>query len=130
LDAYDISEKYIRKVHKDCQLSFNGNRYVVPHEYAGKTVLLKVIDGNIRIFFNDKLIATYPIPEDKGQMIGHPEFYQRLKEDKDQLRRKYRKPFLKKARATRGLIREKLKIEVERRPLSSYDKATWEVSNG
>lgn len=130
LNDYDISEKYIRKVHKDCQLSFNGNRYVVPHEYADKTVLLKIIDGEIRIFYDDNLIATYPIPEDKGQTLGHPEFYQRLRQDKDQLRRKYRKPFLKKARATRGLIREKLKIEVERRPLSSYDKATWEVSNG
>lgn len=130
LNPYDISEKYIRKVHKDCQLSFNGNRYVVPHQYVGKTVLLKVIDGNIRIFFDDKLIASYPIPEDKGRMLGHPEFYQRLRQDKDQLRRKYRKPFLKKARATRGLVKEKLRIEVAQRPLSSYDKATWEVANG
>ena len=130
LNAYDISEKYIRKVHKDCQLSFNGNRYIVPHEYAGKTVLLKFVDGKIQIFYDDKLIATYEIPEDKGRTLGHPQFYQRLKEDKDQLRRKYRKPFLKKARATRGLVKEKLKIEVVKRPLSSYDKATWGVSNG
>ena len=130
LSVYDISEKQIRKVQKDCQLSFNGNRYVVPHEYAGKTVLLKFIDDTLRIFYDDKLIATYQIPEEKGRMLGHPEFYQRLKEDKDQLRRKYRKPFLKKARATRGLVKEKLRIEVVRRPLSSYDKATWEVPNG
>jgi len=130
LSAYDISEKQIRKVQKDCQLAFNGNRYVVPHEYAGKTVLLKFIDDNLRIFYDDKLIATYQIPENKGRMLGHPEFYQRLREDKDQLRRKYRKPFLKKARATRGLVKEKLGIEVAKRSLSSYDKATWEVPRG
>lgn len=130
LNAYDISEKQIRKVQKDCQLSFNGNRYVVPHEYAGKTVLLKFIDDNLRIFYDDKLITSYQIPQDKGRMLGHPEFYERLRQDKDQLRRKYRRPFFKKARATRGLVKEKLRIEVARRPLSSYDRATWEVSNG
>ena len=130
LSAYDTSEKEIRKVQKDCQISFNGNVYVVPHEYVGKTVLLKFIDDNLRIFYDDKLIASYQIPKEKGRMLGHPEFYQRLREDKDQLRRKYRKPFLKKARATRGLVKERLNIEVARRSLSSYDKATWEVSNG
>jgi transposase len=130
LSIYDISEKHIRKVHKDCQLSFNGNRYVVPHEYAGKTVLLKNSDGLLRIFYDDQLIATYQITKDKGQTFGHPQFYQRLKEDRDQLRRKYRKPFLKKARATRGLVKEKLTVEVVKRPLSSYDRATWEVFNG
>lgn len=130
LSEYDISEKSVRKVQKDCQLSFEGNRYIVPHEYAGRTVLLKVRNDQIRIFYDDKLIATYSIPENKGQTCGHPEFYQRLKEDKDQLRRKYRKPYFKKARATRGLITRRLGIEVAKRPLSTYDQATWEASNG
>lgn len=130
LSEYDISEKCVRKVQKDCQLSFGGNRYVVPHEYAGKTVLLKINEGQLRIFYDDQLITTYPLAENKGQTCGHPEFYQRLKENKDQLRRKYRKPFSKKARATRGLMTKRLGIEVVKRPLSIYDQATWEVSHG
>jgi len=120
LSVYDISEKYHRKVYKDCQLSFSGNRYVVPHEYARKTVLLKIRDGIVRIFFDDILIAVYQVPDTKGQTLAHPEFYQRLKEDHDQLRRKYRKPFCKKAWATRGLDTRRLGVEVARRSLSEY----------
>jgi len=130
LSPYDISEKCYRKVHKDCQLSFDGNRYVVPHEYARKTVLLKISDGILRIFFDDKLIAVYQVPEDKGQTLAHPQFYQRLKEDRDQLRRKYRKPFFKKAWATRSLDTHRLGVDVMKRSLSVYDSAIPEVANG
>ena len=128
---YDIAEKCYRKVYKDCQLSFNGNRYVVPHEYAGKKVLLKISDGVLRIFYDDQLIAVYQIPEDRGQTLAHPQFYQRLKEDREQIRRKYRKPFFKKARATRGLLDHCLEVEVMNRPLSVYDALIeGEVSHG
>jgi len=129
LNPYDISEKCYRKVHKDCQLCFEGNRYVVPHEYARKTVLLKINDGIVRIFFDDKLIAVYQIPGSKGQTLAHPQFYQRLKEDHDQLRRKYRKPFFKKAWATRSLDTHRLGVDVMRRSLSVYDGAIPEVAN-
>jgi transposase len=117
--AYDISEKLWRKVYKDCQVAFDCNRYVVPHEYVGRDVLLKINDGELRIFHDDKLLVTYKIPEGKGQTLGI-ELYERLKKDKDQIRRKYRKPFFKKARATRGLISDRMSIEVRQRPLSEY----------
>ena len=128
-DVYDVSEKCYRKVYKDCQISFDGNRYVVPHEYVGKKVLLKIKDGQLRIFYDDKLIAFYDIPEDKGQTLGL-ELYERLKKDRDQLRRKYRKPFFKKAWATRGLATSRLGVDVMKRPLSMYDCAIGEVANG
>jgi hypothetical protein len=131
LSPYDIAEKCYRKVQKDCQLSFNGNRYVVPHEYAGKPVLLKIADGILRIFGDDQLIAVYQVPEGKGQTLSHPQFYQRLKEDPDQLRRKYRKPYFKKALATRGLANSGLQVEVMTRSLSVYDALIeGEVNHG
>jgi transposase len=117
---YDISEKLWRKVYKDCQVAFDCNRYVVPYEYVGKDVLLKVHDEELRIFHDDQLLATYKIPKDKGQTLGI-ELYDRLKKDKDQLRRKYRKPFFKKAWATRGLLSDRMDIEVKNRPLSEYE---------
>jgi hypothetical protein len=130
LSPYDVSEKAYRKVHKDCQLCFDGNRYVVPHEYACKTVLLKISDGILRIFFDDIMIAVYKTPEGKGHTLEHPQFYQRLKEDHDQLRRKYRKPFFKKAWATRGLDTHRLGIDVMKRSLSVYDSVIPEVLHG
>ncbi len=117
---YDISEKLWRKVYKDCQVAFDCNRYVVPHEYVGKRVLLKIRDEELRIFYDDQLLVTYKIPEDKGQMLGI-ELYERLKKDKDQIRRKYRKPFFRKAWATRGLVGDRMEIEVKNRPLSEYE---------
>jgi transposase len=119
----DISLKFYRKVHKDCQLCFNGNRYVVPHEFAGKRVLLRVKDDIIRIFNDDHLITLYRIPKDKGQTIGHPQFYRRLRKNREQLARKYRKPF-GKAKATRGLINADRNVEVMRRSLAIYEEVT------
>ncbi|MEA3378788.1 MAG: IS21 family transposase [Nanoarchaeota archaeon] len=117
---YDISEKARRKVYKDCQLSFGANRYVIAHECVGKKVLLKIRDGIIRIFDDDQMIAVYKIPPGKGQVIENPKFYQRLRKDKEQLRKKYRKPY-GKAKATRGLVKHGMQYEVMRRSLSEYD---------
>ena len=35
--SYDTSEKVVRQVYKDCQISFRNNRYVVPHQYVSMT---------------------------------------------------------------------------------------------
>jgi|GEM_PF-2691648 len=50
---YDTSLKTFRKVYKDCQLSYNGSRYVVPYHAVGKTVMLKIKGTLIRIYQND-----------------------------------------------------------------------------
>lgn len=118
---YDISEKARRKVYKDCQLSFGANRYVVPHEHVGRKVLLKIRAGIMRVFDDDQMIAVYKIPHGKGQVISNPKFYQRLKQDQEQLRRKYRKPY-GKAKATIGLVKNGLQYEVMKRNLSIYDE--------
>lgn len=117
----DVSEKVYRRVHKDCQCSFGGNRYVVPHECAGKKVLLKIKDGLLRVFDDDKFMTAYRIPDKKGETLAHPYLYNRLRADKKQLARKYRRPS-GKGKATRGLLRHGLKAEVMARPLSAYEE--------
>jgi len=118
---YDTSEKVTRKVYKDCQVSFGGNRYVVPHALAGRIVLLKIKNGGLRVYDDDNLCVDYLIPAGKGNLVSNPEFYEALKKDKEQLLRKYRIP-LGKGKATRGLLKHGLIHEiVQRRPLSAYD---------
>jgi len=125
---YDTSEKVARKVCKDCQVSFGGNRYVVPHILVGRTVLLKIKNGTLRVYDDDTLHAEYLIPEGKGQLMSHPQFYEALKRDQEQFRRKYRIP-AGKAKATRGLLKQGIvQQEVQRRPLSVYD-AILEVAH-
>jgi len=119
---YDTSEKVFRKVYKDCQLSFDGNRYLVPYHYVGKKVLLKIKNGIIQIYHDEVSLVVYQIPEGKGQLVGDQRFYTALKKDKEQARRKYRLSS-GKGKATRGLLKHGLQHEtVQRRPLSDYEE--------
>ena len=119
---YDTSEKVFRKVYKDCQLSFDGNRYLVPHHYVGKKVLLKIKNGVVQIFHDEVLLIVYRIPEGKGKLVADQRFYTALKKDKEQTRRKYRVPS-GKGKATRGLLKHGLRHEtVQRRPLADYEE--------
>jgi len=86
---FDIAEKAWRKVYKDCQIAFGGNRYVVAHECVGHKVLLKVLDGMVRIYRDEELVVVYRISPGKGHTVADPKFYARLKADREQQRRKY-----------------------------------------
>ena len=124
---YDTSVKTFRKVYKDCQLSYNGNRYGVPYHVVGKKVMIKIKGDLIRIYHDQELLATYREPETKNNMISDPRIYEQLKHDKEQLNRKYGKH---KGKATRGLINDSLYVVVSHRPLSEYEKyvqggASW-----
>jgi hypothetical protein len=115
---YDTSLKTFRKVYRDCQVSFNANRYVVPHRAVGQMVLIKVKHGQIRIFLDQDLLVTYAEPATKHNVVADPRFYEDLRKDREQMRRKYGRT---KGQATRGLSHGSLLIDVDRRPLLVYD---------
>jgi len=121
---YDTSEKVTRKVYRDCQISFGGNRYVVPHKMVGKKVLLKIKKGTLRVYHDETLLAVYRIPEGKGKLVAHPRFYAALRSDLEQNRRKYNTA-AGKGKATRGLLKDGLRFEtVQTRSLSVYESLT------
>lgn len=116
---YDTSIKVYRKVYKDCQLSYNANRYLVPHRMVGRKVLLKIKKGGIRIYHDEELLVTYREAEGKHNVVGNRLFYEQLKRDQEQARGKYGKA---KGKATRGLVTGTLFPQVEQRPMSVYDQ--------
>jgi transposase len=116
---YDTSLKVFRKVYRDCQISFNANRYVVPHRAVGRKVMLKVKNGLIRIYHDQDLLANYREPQGRHHVVADPRFYEELRADKEQLRRKYGRS---KGKATRGLTIGSLWLDVHRRPLAEYEK--------
>jgi transposase len=116
---YDTSLKVFRKVYKDCQLSYNGNRYKVPYQVIGKKVMLKVKGQLIRIYHDQDLLASYQEPPGQGQVIGDPGIYEQLKRDQAQLSRKYSQ---NKGQATRGLSHGSLYPDVALRPLAEYER--------
>lgn len=125
--GYDTSIKVFRKVYKDCLVSYDTNRYLLPHHAAGKRIMLKIKDGTIRFFDDDRLLVTYSEPEGRHQLVGNRLFYEQLKADRDQRKRKYGRH---KGAATRGLSNSSLFPQVMYRPLSDYDRlvqggASW-----
>ncbi len=115
---YDTSIKVFRKVYKDCQISFNGNRYIVPHQMVGKKVMLKVKHNRISIWDDNILLISYEEAKGKHNLVGNRLFYEQLKRDRQLMLRKYGK---NKGKATRGLATGSLFPQVEQRPLSVYD---------
>ena len=121
---YDTSEKVVRKVYKDCLVSFGGNQYRVPHKFVGRKILLKVKNGLLRAFYEAEFLVAYQIPAGKGRIVSHSWLIKALKNDQEQLRRKYRVPPKGKGKATRGLLKDGLRFEtVQRRPLYEYARA-------
>jgi len=116
---YDTSVKVYRKVYKDCQVSYNANRYLVPHHVVGKTVLLKVKNGIIRFYHDHDFLISYQEPGTRHNLVGSRLFYEHLRQDKEQMGRKYGRH---KGKATRGLVTGSLFPQVEHRSLAEYDR--------
>lgn len=115
---YDTSLKVIRPVYKECQISYNGNRYLVPHHVVGKKVMLKIKDKTIRIYHDNELLGTYTEPEEKHTLVGDRTIYDNLRKDRFQTSIRYNK---QKGRATRGLTTKTLFPEVAIRSLREYE---------
>jgi transposase len=75
--AYDTSYVSYRQVAKDCLFSYRGNRYSVPHPYAGKSVLVRepLDSDTIRVFDRQDLIAEHKTATGKGEMVVGPSHY-------------------------------------------------------
>ena len=116
---YDTSTKVFRKVYRDCQVSYDANRYILPHQVVGKQIMLKIKNNTIRFYDDDRLLVTYQMPEGKHQLIGNPRFYEALQRDREQQKRKYGR---NKGAATRGLVNGSLFPQVMHRPLADYDR--------
>ena len=120
---FDTSYRLCRKVNKDCTVRFEGNNYVVPHNLVGAQVVLRVKDGRLRIFADDRLVVTYSIPDGKGRLVQQKRFYEALRRDAEMNRRKYghSKRFKGRAKGTVSPTKPLYDLDVEVRPLSAYD---------
>jgi len=123
---YDTSIKEYRKVYKDCSISYNASRYQVPPEMIGKKILLKIKDGSIRFYDDDRLLVTHREAEEKGSWITNTGITEQILNQ----RKKKPKYGRRKAKATRGLVNASLFPQLLYRPLSVYEQiskggGTW-----
>lgn len=67
-------------VHKDMRLQFDGNRYCVPHRFAGRRLTLKADSSSITIFDRVTEVVSYARSWRRGQTFGAGRFEAELAE--------------------------------------------------
>jgi len=121
---FDTSVRLYRKVHKDCTVYVDSNRYGVPHTLVGQQVVVRRKDRQLRIFADAQCVAEYTAPETKGQLVQDPRFYAALKQDRALNQRKYgrSKHHKGRAKATISPTLGAYALTVETRSLGVYDQ--------
>jgi transposase len=75
---YIIDKINLRRVQKDCLISYGGNQYSVPSEYAGKDVAVVALDNLLAAYYEGKQIALHRISYQKKDMVVNAHHYRRL----------------------------------------------------
>lgn len=75
---YIIDKINLRRVQKDCLISFSGNQYSVPAEYIGKDVAVVGLDNMLAAYYEGKQIALHRISYQKKDMVVNANHYQKL----------------------------------------------------
>lgn len=75
---YIIDKINLRKVEKDCLISYAGNKYSVPAEYIGIDVAVIVLDNMLACYHQGKQIALHKLSYSKNNMVVNKEHYKKL----------------------------------------------------
>jgi len=75
---YIIDKINLRRVQKDCLISYGGNQYSVPSEYAGCDVAVVALDNMLALYYEGKQIALYRISYQKKDMVVNAHHYRIL----------------------------------------------------
>ena len=75
---YIIDKINLRRVQKDCLISYGGNQYSVPSEYAGRNVAVVALDNMLAAYYEGKQIALHRISYQKKDMVVNAHHYRRL----------------------------------------------------
>lgn len=75
---YIIDKINLRRVQKDCLISYAGNQYSVPAEYVGKDVAVVALDNLLAAYHEGKQIALHRLSYQKKDIVVNAHHYQRL----------------------------------------------------
>jgi len=75
---YIIDKINLRRVQKDCLISYAGNQYSVPAEYVGRDVAVVALDNMLAAYHEGKQIALHRISYQKKDMVVNAHHYRRL----------------------------------------------------
>jgi hypothetical protein len=75
---YIIDSINLRKVEKDCLISYSNNKYSVPSEYVGKHVTIVVLDNMLAAYYLGKQIALHLLSCHKNDMVVNKHHYRKM----------------------------------------------------
>jgi hypothetical protein len=75
---YILDKLNLRRVQKDCLISFAGSQYSVPSEYVGRDVAVVALDNVLAVYHSGKQIATHKLSYQSRDMVVNPTHYRRL----------------------------------------------------
>ena len=75
---YIIDKLNLRRVEKDCLISYAGNKYSVPPEYIGKDVTVIVLDHMLAAYYEGKQISLHKLSYNKNTMNVNKEHYKSM----------------------------------------------------
>ena len=75
---YIIDKINLRKVEKDCLISYSNSKYSVPAEYIGKYVTVVVLDNMLAAYYAGRQIALHKLSYHKKDMIVNKHHYRQM----------------------------------------------------
>ena len=75
---YIMDKINLRRVEKDCLISYAGNKYSVPAEYVGRDVTVIVLDHMLAAYFEGKQIALHKLSYSKNTFNANKEHYKSM----------------------------------------------------
>jgi hypothetical protein len=84
---YDYRESTEALVYKDLRVSFDGNRYCVPHRYVGRRLTVKADSSSVSIYDRVEEVVRYARSWRRGQTFGAERFEKVLAEQRPAARR-------------------------------------------
>ena len=117
---YQVVRREVRKVSRDCFLSYRGNRYSVPWQHAGRECRLAIYDDFFDVFVDEVAVARHGIVPGSHRCIARKEHFEGLygqKRKENELRHRARLDC-----GTEGLVLVPQPVEVAKRDLSCYER--------
>jgi len=75
---YIMDRINLRRVYKDCLISYAGNQYSVPAEYVGQAAPVAALDNMLAAYHEGRQIAIHRISHQKKDMVVNAHHYRRL----------------------------------------------------
>ncbi len=111
---YQIVLTESRKISRDCYVSYQGNHYSVPYQYAGRTAIVRVTRDLLEVLVRGEIICTHQFVTGGHRVSRNPDHFHGLLSEvmRSTSRRSQVHP----------VILEITSPSVERRPLAVYDQ--------